>query len=296
MTFHPQYLLIATIACIASMLSVGWLAKRLRRLGKCDAPNARSSHSAPTPAGGGVGIAIGMAAGLCAAGLLFEMAPPPWVILLGSATMVLVGAADDWTGGLPAGRRLALQAAAAALVVGVTGPIVRFPLPAPADVAVGWLGYPLSIFWIVGVANVYNFLDGIDGFAGMQGALAGLALIVLPLDPSFAVAGWCLAGACLGFLRHNWSPAAIFMGDSGSLAIGFLLATMPFSAPEAARGEVIFWMALALWFFLSDGAYTLLRRIARGERFWEPHRMHLQRLVQRGYGTTRSRCASGWAR
>ena len=273
----------AGIAFTVAALTVGYLARVLRGRGKFDLPNERSAHKIPTPRGGGVGLAAGFAAGLAIGAFALGLPAPHWVILAGAGALALVGAWDDWREPLPVGLRLLIQSAAAAAVLIVIGPIERLPLPSPLDFELGIGGYLLGWVWIVGVTNIYNFLDGIDGYAGVQALVAAAALMVFSFDAAFAPAGAALAGAAAGFLMHNWRPARIFLGDSGSTAIGFLIAAMPFQAAPAVRPEATFVAALSLWFFLSDGAYTLLARAFRGEKFWLGHNAHLyQRLVRSG--------------
>jgi UDP-N-acetylmuramyl pentapeptide phosphotransferase/UDP-N-acetylglucosamine-1-phosphate transferase len=137
---------------------------------------------------------------------------------------------------------------------------------------------------LVGVTNLYNFLDGIDGFAALQAVVVGLAVGFLNQSGDlFMIIGFTVAGACAGFLIHNWHPAKVFMGDVGSGTLGFLLAALPFQMKPAVRGQTVFLIAICLWFFLSDGVFTILRRLIRGEKVWNAHRSHLyQRLVRTG--------------
>src|SRR5206468_6921221 len=126
----------------------------------------------------------------------------------------------------------------------------------------------------------YIFLAGIDGHAGLQGAVAGLGVALLHTVGSFTTIGMAVCGACAGFLVHNWHPARIFMGDVGSATLGFILAAVPFQTSGRWRSDSVFFVALFLWFFLADGAFTVFRRLWRGEKVWEAHRTHLyQRLV-----------------
>jgi UDP-N-acetylmuramyl pentapeptide phosphotransferase/UDP-N-acetylglucosamine-1-phosphate transferase len=179
--------------------------------------------------------------------------------------------------------RLLIQLVAAALIVGGTGGIDRLPLPVPLDLPLGPAAIPVALIWILGVINVYNFLDGIDGFAALQGLLAGVCLAVFASGSVMAATGLALAGACGGFLVFNWHPAKVFMGDIGSGVLGFTLAALPFQLATSSRGDAIFLVSICLWFFLSDGVFTILRRASRGERVWHAHRSHLyQRLVMTG--------------
>jgi FlaA1/EpsC-like NDP-sugar epimerase/UDP-N-acetylmuramyl pentapeptide phosphotransferase/UDP-N-acetylglucosamine-1-phosphate transferase len=264
----------------ATLALAGRLVPLLRRRGFLDVPNSRSLHSTPVPRGGGLAIIAGLAVGLAVASANGASVPPA-VLLLATLAVAVSAVADDFRGGVPAFIRLCVHCSAAAAVVWWLSPLGRLPFPAPLDIELGGAAVPLSLLWIVGVTNLYNFLDGIDGYAALQGMIA--AVVIAAVGSATPAAGLALAGACAGFLYWNWHPARIFMGDVGSSTIGFLLATLPFTVAVESRGAVLFAVAMALWFFLADGSYTVLRRLTRGERIWTPHRSHLyQRLVQTG--------------
>ncbi len=276
------------LLCLIVSFVVGWAATRalvshLTRRGILDVPNDRSSHINPTPRGGGIGIIAGVSAGLFAAWLL--AIPLPRVeLLIGAALIALVGFIDDQRGGLDARLRFIAHFAAACIVVFSTGGLVHSPLPAPLDFSFGIFGVPLALLWIVAVTNIYNFLDGIDGFAGLQGVLAGIAIAALIPNTEAKSIGLLVAGACAGFLIMNWHPAKVFMGDVGSGTLGFLFAAIPFEVAAPERGEAVLFVAVSLWFFLSDGTFTIVRRLVRGEKIWQPHCSHIyQRLAQSGF-------------
>jgi UDP-N-acetylmuramyl pentapeptide phosphotransferase/UDP-N-acetylglucosamine-1-phosphate transferase len=158
-----------------------------------------------------------------------------------------------------------------------------------------WLGIVVTVVWIVGLTNVYNFMDGIDGIAAVQGVVAGIAWAVAGAWMGAGVVllfGFVLAGACAGFLVHNWTPAKIFMGDVGSAFLGFTYAVLPIlvvsELPRLAGtlqpGIVPGFAILVVWPFVGDGLLTFVRRVLRGEPVWKAHRSHLyQRLVQTGW-------------
>jgi UDP-N-acetylmuramyl pentapeptide phosphotransferase/UDP-N-acetylglucosamine-1-phosphate transferase len=133
------------------------------------------------------------------------------------------------------------------------------------------------------LVNFFNFMDGIDGLAGAQTVVTGIGVALVAWDPMAAVIGASVAGAGAGFLAFNWAPARIFMGDSGSLALGYTFASLPLLAPLDSRPEAVFWMVMSLWLFLADATFTLVARVARGESWYAPHRDHAyQRLVRAG--------------
>jgi UDP-N-acetylmuramyl pentapeptide phosphotransferase/UDP-N-acetylglucosamine-1-phosphate transferase len=177
---------------------------------------------------------------------------------------------------LPAKWRFAVQAAAATAVVLSRGQGIGAAL-APFD---GFLPYPLlaacSILWIVWATNLYNFMDGIDGLAGGQAVFAslGLAWAALALgDPALAALLLVFAASAGGFLFYNLPKASIFMGDVGSTAMGFFLASVPFAS--ASKPVPVLAVVLALSLFILDATTTLVRRLSRGEKWYAPHRTHL---------------------
>jgi UDP-N-acetylmuramyl pentapeptide phosphotransferase/UDP-N-acetylglucosamine-1-phosphate transferase len=272
------------VAGLVAVIATGLLVPVLRRVGAIAVPDKRSSHTVPTPTGGGLAILLGFVAGLAAA-LMVGMDLPPDRLLIGAAMVAIVGLFDDQRpDGVPPGLRFAVQIAAAITVVAGTGGIETVPLPEPlADLSLGVAAGTLAVVWVVGVTNFFNFLDGIDGYAATQTVIAGVGLAAAAPGDGADVLGLALAAASAGFLVHNWHPARVFMGDVGSTTIGFLLAAAPFTLGSSDRGSVLFAVALCLWFFLMDGTVTLVRRMRLGARPWDPHRAHLyQRLTRTG--------------
>ena len=255
------------------------MAGRLRLL---DAPNERSSHARVTPRGGGIAIAAGAALGVLVSGA--PLGGPVAVLLAGAVVLAAVGLADDRYG-LPIAPRLLVQALAALAVALSTGGIPRLPLPEPLDVPLGPAAVPLAALWIVAVVNFFNFMDGIDGLAGAQAVVTGAGAAAVAWTGSAAAIGAAAAGGAAGFLAFNWAPARIFMGDVGSLALGYTFASLPLLADAESRPAAVLWMAMSLFVFVADAAATLVARIARGEAWHAPHRSHLyQRLVRSGFG------------
>jgi len=264
------------VACAVTAV----LVRVAARLALLDHPTERSSHARVTPRGGGIAIVIGAGAGFLAAG---ERVPAAAAVLLGGAgALALVGLADDRYR-LSVGSRLVLQAAAAVAIASATGGVPRLPAPAPLDVDLGALAVPAGVVWVMALVNFFNFMDGIDGLAGAQAVVTGIGVALVGWDPMAAVIAASAAGAAAGFLAFNWSPARIFMGDTGSLALGYTFASLPLLAPLDFRPEAVFWMSMSLWLFLADATCTLAARVARGETWHAPHRDHVyQRLVRAG--------------
>jgi Fuc2NAc and GlcNAc transferase len=288
----------AAVAFAVALVATPAVRFAAARSGLVDVPGPRSSHARATPRGGGLVLLAALGAAV-----LF-VAPAPWrgrpevgVLLLAAGALALVGLADDRFS-LPAAWRLTVQVGAAAAVVAVAGGLGRVPLPAPLDAPLGPLSGAAAVLWIVAAVNFYNFMDGIDGLAALQGAVTGLGVALAGWDPFAVLVGAALAGGCAAFLCFNWSPARIFLGDVGSLLLGFAFAALPLLAPAPQRPRAVFFVALSLWLFLADATFTLLRRLARGARWDEAHREHLyQRLVKAGtsHGVAASAIGGGSA-
>jgi len=280
--------LIAAVA-LGAALATALFVHFAPRVGLMDVPNARSSHAVPVPRGGGLPLLAGAFVGVAAAATFDTdgVSTPSLAVGIGAVLVGLVGLLDDRFGLSPVVRLLA-HAAAAALVVGAAGGLRQLPLPSPLDVPLGAFGGPLGVLWIVAVVNFYNFMDGIDGLAALQGVIAGAGIALATWSPPAAALGAALAGGCLGFLLHNWSPARVFLGDVGSGTLGFAFAATPFLAPAPVRPTALLFVAACLWLFLADATWTLVRRVLRGARWYEPHREHAyQRLVIAGWSHAR---------
>ncbi len=278
---------LALAAAGAGWMMTRWVTAALTRRQVLDHPNERSSHSAPTPRGGGIAILL-VALPLIA--LIYRLHRPD-----DAAALVLIGlvaalAAVSWIDdlrGLPVAARLAAHVGAVAVALALMSPdllVFQGLLPPLADrIAAGLLWV-----WFI---NLYNFMDGIDGIAGVEtvSICAGLFLIVVALGAAAGAPGVALAQSALvtgaataGFLALNWSPARVFMGDVGAIALGFLLGW--FLLTLAAWG---YWVAALILpgYYLADATITIARRALAGEAVWRPHAKHFyQRAVQRGHG------------
>lgn len=254
-----------------------------------DRPNERSSHVRPTPRGGGIVIV-----GMSLIGLLLSARTGSWAALGGYLVAALLVAAISWVDDLrkvPAGVRFGVHIAAAAILLWGTGTYSDISLPGDARLSLGLWGIPLFVIWIVGLTNAYNFMDGIDGIAAGQAVIAALGWSLVAwigppglLLPFAAV----LAGTAFGFLLHNWSPAAVFMGDVGSAFLGFTFAALPLlarsSGSSPANDLMPLLAVLFVWPFVFDSFFTFVRRLRKREPVFSAHRSHLyQRLVIAGH-------------
>src|ERR687885_853034 len=214
-------------------------------------------------------------------------------LLLGAAVATTVGAVDDFRG-LRWWEKLAGQGAAAAIAAGFGIWVQRFTFPVLGVHALPeWVGVSLTIVWIVAIMNMVNFLDGLDGLAaGVCAISAGtFCLIALSLGkPGAATATAIVLGATLGFLRHNFYPARIFMGDSGALLLGFLLATISVQGLlKTAATVALFFPLLVLAVPIVDTTFVVLRRLKHRERVFEADQAHLHhRFLRRGFSQRRA--------
>ncbi|NWG71923.1 MAG: hypothetical protein HXY23_09995 [Parvularculaceae bacterium] len=252
-----------------------------------DRPNERSSHFIVTPRSGGVSVFAGFAAGLAlvaAFGDWAQFTKPAltFALLMGSA--FLFGMADDRFN-LSAPLKFFAQIALALFFVGLFGPLQTAPLPFVGATSLGaWAG-PLTVLWIVGFMNAYNFMDGLNGIAAGCGALALAALAAASAYGGGAF--WaiiCALGAVslLSFLPMNFPRARLFMGDNGSQAIGFLFAAATVGAANESEGAVsALFGPLVMLPFLFDVAFTLAHRARRGRNILSAHREHLYQLLSR---------------
>jgi Fuc2NAc and GlcNAc transferase len=274
----------SAVVAFASALAGVWLVERnAARLRLVDLPNVRSSHLVPRPRGGGLGILVGVASAAAvtvASGA--SWAVDGWILLGGALLVAAVGLWDDISR-LGIWSRLVVQTLAAGFVVATLGGVERLPLPPPADAGLGMAGPLLTVLWIVGVTNFFNFMDGFDGLAGGQ-AVISLGALTWALWPQ-AAAGLTLVvlAATAGFLVRNWSPARIFLGDVGSAFLGFLLAGLPLTGAAEARPQLVFLVAISMTLFLLDPVVTLIMRGRRRAAFGVSHRDHAyQQLVPPG--------------
>ena len=258
---------LGVLSFVVALVSVRLLAGRFAALA-LDQPNARSLHEQPVPRTGGIAVLAGIS-------VSFAFLPSDyWLALVLGLLVGAVSLIDDLRG-MPTGVRLAAHLAAAAVLVALT--------LGPGNL----LGIVLLALAVAWVTNLYNFMDGSDGLAGGM-ALIGFGAYALAAllagNPSLAMLCAAISAAAAAFLTHNFPPARIFLGDVGSIPLGFF----------AGGLGVLGWQEglWPLWFpvlvfgpFVGDATITLVRRLLRGERVWQAHREHYyQRLVRMGFG------------
>jgi len=268
----PDIALVAPIAsALVTLLLIAWMLKARDRL-PLDVPNDRSLHLLPVPRSGGLAIMAGVLAG-------FAILQTPLTVVLPAATLVVVSHFDD-VRGLPIPVRLGTQLVAASGFAFGALPNVALPL--------------LIVLWILWMTNLYNFMDGSDGLAGGM-TFIGFAFLAagawMSGDDAALIECTIVAAASAAFLLFNFPPARLFMGDAGSVPLGFLAAALSLSGWR--DGDWPFWFPLVVFApFIADATVTLLKRAAARERIWEAHNQHYyQRVVRLGWSHRRTALA-----
>ncbi len=261
-----------------------------RLLGVVDEPDGRRLNRRPIPRLGGIAIFLGIVVPSIA---FLDLSGEMRGILLGAAVACVVGAVDDFRGLAPV-PKLAGQVLAASIPVAFGTWIDHFTLPFVGAVDLpAAVGVPLTIVWIVAVMNMVNFLDGMDGLASGVCAISGVTFAVISLSlgkPDAAILSAIVAGACVGFLRHNFFPARIFMGDSGALVLGFTLASISVAGLlKTASTVVLFLPLLVLAVPIIDTSFVVAKRLKYRRPISGADRSHLHhRFVDIGFSQRRA--------
>jgi UDP-GlcNAc:undecaprenyl-phosphate/decaprenyl-phosphate GlcNAc-1-phosphate transferase len=302
------YLLVAVSSAALALFLTPVVGRGSTLLGLVDAPGGRKVHVQSVPRLGGVAVvaaaalALTIVDGLVAHDRHGQVLPALQPFLLGGLLIFLAGVVDD-VRGLGPGPKVAIEIAAAAVVMS-SGLLIERVTILGNTWTLGVLAFPITAAWIVGVTNAFNLIDGVDGLApgiaALAGAACGAILIVRGHVPEAMMLA-ALVGAMLGFLVYNFQPASIFLGDSGSLVTGFLLATTAIAGWQ--KGATALASAVPLLIFalpIADAASTLLRRMrarpAEGSsirgvlhRIVEPDREHIHhRLLALGWSVPRT--------
>jgi Fuc2NAc and GlcNAc transferase len=279
-------------AALASWLIAGAVIKRSSRLGRMDIPNTRSSHTVPTPRGGGIGIVFGV---IGFALMLAFNQRETWALLATSVLIAAIGWLDDrYT--LSAKRRmLGYLLLSIALVISILWSM-SFSL-----VETGLLGLFFTLY-LVWISNLTNFMDGVDGIAASHLVVASLssAFLLIAVDaPKWASAFFILlSAASFGFLLRNWSPARVFMGDVGSVFIGYFFSGLVTLATFGVSPEVAFrtFVGLNLVYgtFTIDATVTLIVRLLTGQRISQAHRSHCYQILVHRHRWTHAKVSTAY--
>lgn len=289
--------LLIPLSVLAAWILTGWVLRRAHALQLIDRPNERSSHSSPTPRGGGLAIAI-----VCTTLLVLRGLSPDRIdlgvlaIAVGGTVIATLGFLDDRYR-LSARLRFAVQTAVVAAVVGALG-----GMPDEVVAAIpwtgNWAGIGLCVVVVLWFLNLFNFMDGIDGIAASQGVfMATGAAVLAGFGDAAAMDVTILGGvaaAALGFLIWNRPPARIFMGDVGSAYLGYLLPMLAIWISREFPIDVWGFVVLGA-LFIGDASATLLRRTLSGHRWHEAHRSHVYQRLARRFGHARVTLGYGLA-
>jgi UDP-N-acetylmuramyl pentapeptide phosphotransferase/UDP-N-acetylglucosamine-1-phosphate transferase len=282
-TFTIVFVLLAII----SYFGVAYFRRLAWNYQILDTPNERSSHAEPVPLGGGLAI------------VLIVLATGAWVAneidwrrsliyIVSASIMAWMGWRDD-VHSLPASFRLIVQTLIATASIWGMGYFKVVSVPLFGDLQLGVVGIIITILWIVGLTNAYNFMDGIDGNAGGVAFSAALGWMWLAADTQKWFVFWlalAIAASSLGFLVHNWTPAKVFMGDVGSTFLGYTFAVLSLVSADQG-GDALLIGTLLMWIVIMDSFVTFLGRVIKRENVFKGHKSHLfQRLVLGGYKHT----------
>ncbi len=278
-----EYALLLVVFAMAASLT--WLF-RLYALKRSliDVPNSRSSHTIPTPRGGGVAVVLTFLFMLPILGLIGSIEwPMIWALSGAGVGIALIGFLDD-LGHIPARWRLSAHFICATwglLWIGGLPPLIWFG----SSISLGWFGHVCAALYLVWLLNLYNFMDGIDGIASIEAitvCLSGVFLYFIVGQFNSGIPLLFLAASVFGFLVWNFPPAKIFMGDAGSGFLGLTLGIFSLQAAHANVNLLWAWLIL-LGVFIVDATCTLIRRLLIGEKIYEAHRSHAYQHASRKY-------------
>ena len=271
------------LAMFVSYVLTPYIKKLAFKIGAVDRPDNRKVHKKIMPRLGGLAIYIAFMIG-CVASM--EITWDIFGILLGGTLIVALGVADD-VYQLPAKVKLLGQIAAACVLVIFDIRIEWVNNPLGGYFYLDMLSMPFTIFWVISFTNVVNLIDGLDGLAAGVSAIASLTVILVAVQMGYfhvAVLTAALAGAIIGFIRYNFNPATIFMGDTGSMFIGYMLAAISvYGAVKTAATIALIVPAIALGLPILDTAFAIMRRYVNGRPIFQPDKGHLHhRLLATG--------------
>jgi UDP-GlcNAc:undecaprenyl-phosphate GlcNAc-1-phosphate transferase len=288
---NPEVIWGFLLALAVVLLLTPGVGRFARFIGVVDEPGeTRRVHTHPVPRLGGIALLLGIFVPALA---FLELDGPYRGILLGAAIATTVGAIDDFRG-LPWWGKLGGQVAAGAVAVGFGVTVDRFTFPGFGSQELPeWAAGAATIVWVVAIMNMVNFLDGMDGLAAGICAIAGSTFAIIGLSlgaPEAALLAAIVAGACFGFLHHNFYPARIFMGDSGALLLGFLLATLAIEGlVKTAALATLVLPLLVLAIPIVDTSFVVAKRLKYRQRLYEADRTHLHhRFMNIGFSQKRA--------
>src|SRR4051794_5082731 len=273
---HPEVLYGAALALLIVILLTPAVGGMARLLGVVDRPGGRRLNRGAVPRLGGLALFFGIFVPALA---FLPLGSETRGLLLGAAVATLVGAIDDFRG-LIWWEKLGGQVAAAAIPTSFGIWVHRFTFPGlGVHQFPEWVGVSLTVLWIVAIMNMVNFLDGLDGLAAGVCAISGFTFCLIALSlhrPNPALLAAVVFGACLGFLRHNFYPARIFMGDSGALLLGFVLGALSVQGLlKTAAVATLLFPLLVLAVPIIDTSFVVAKRLKYGQPVYGADRSHL---------------------
>lgn len=278
-----MYILALIIALLASFLLTPYIKQLAVKIGAVDKPDKRKVHTQVMPRLGGLAIYLAtMLAIVCSMPITRDLLG----ILLGGTWIVIVGVLDDKYS-LPARVKLAGQVIAAVILVAFDVKIEWLNNPFGGYFYLEYLSVPFTVFWVISFINVVNLIDGLDGLAAGVSGIASITVILVAVHQGYfpvATLTAALAGGIIGFIHYNFNPATIFMGDTGSMFIGYMLAAISiFGAVKSAATIALLVPAIALGLPIMDTAFAILRRYSNGRPIFQPDKGHLHhRLLAMG--------------
>ena len=287
----PNYIWAFLIALIVVLVVTPGVIVLADKTGAMDAPDNRKVHKKPIPRIGGLAIYIGFMVAVLLiinfAELSPEVARGIQGLLIGGTMVVLLGIVDDYTN-LPAKVKLLGQILAACVVVYYDVRIDFITDPFGDYLYLEYLAAPATVFWIVGLTNTVNLIDGLDGLAAGVSTIAAFTIFLVALEQGVLIVAIfmaALAGAAVGFLYYNFNPAKIFMGDTGSMFLGFILAGVSvIGAVKSAATIALIVPIMALGVPIMDTTFAIIRRYRGGVPIFKPDKGHLHhRLLDMGF-------------
>jgi UDP-GlcNAc:undecaprenyl-phosphate GlcNAc-1-phosphate transferase len=293
MRYYVLSFTIAFLSCFLLNYPIRMLAGRLEFI---DVPGERKVHKKAIPYGGGVGIYMALVITLVAVFLVY----PPAILfkreiiglVLGGILVVSLGLWDD-AHGAGASFKFSTEAAIAIIMYYFGFRIEKMSVPGFGTVELGWFGVLITIFWFLIMMNAINLIDGLDGLATGVTAIATITILIITFErgrPFEAILACTIIGLCAGFLPHNFHPAKLFMGDTGSLTLGFLLGSLTLTTSTKAPAFLTLMIPLvAIGMPIFDTIHAFFRRILTGQHPFRADTKHLHhRLLNLGLSQTRA--------
>lgn len=277
------YVLAFTVALAVSYFITPHVKDFAIKAGAMDAPDARKVHTRPIPRMGGLGIYLGFILAVVAS---MHINHEILGLVLGGTVIVIVGMIDD-TRQLSAKSKLLGQIIAAMVLIMFNIRIEWLTNPFGDMIYLNYLSIPITILWVVGLTNTVNLIDGLDGLAAGVSTIASITILLVAWQQNFwtvAILTAALAGSALGFLQHNFNPAKIFMGDTGSMFLGYILAAVSILGTVKSAATIALVVPIvALGLPIMDTAFAIIRRYSNGRPIFKPDKGHLHhRLLEMG--------------